>query len=45
MYSFIRNMWILKKITADEVSIFVSKGLITAAEAKTIKAEKQVENG
>ena len=42
MYGFILNMYILKRITAEQVQIYVTKGYITQNEANMILATPQV---
>ena len=41
MYNFILNCWKLGKVTEDDVQIFVTKGFITAEQAKEITAAPQ----
>lgn len=41
MYSFILNMWIMKRITATQVQTYVTKGFITQEEADMILATPQ----
>jgi hypothetical protein len=42
MYNFILNMWIMKKIDAVKVQIYVAKGYISQEEADMISATPQV---
>lgn len=43
MYSFLLNMWIMKKITESQIQIQVTKGKITQPEYNTIVAAPQVQ--
>lgn len=42
MYDFIRNMFVMGRITADQVQGFIEKGFITVEQADAIIAEPQV---
>lgn len=42
MYSFILNMWIMKRVSPEEISTFVEKGFITQEEADNIMSASQV---
>ncbi|MFZ5688690.1 MAG: hypothetical protein ACOY9Y_11045 [Bacillota bacterium] len=42
MYQFLLNMWIMKKITAQQVQNAVNKGYITQQEADIILATPQM---
>jgi len=44
MYKFIYNMWIMKRITAEQVQAYADKGFITQEEANTILATPQCMN-
>lgn len=43
MYSFILNMWIMKRITEEHVQACVVKGFITQEQANMILATPQIE--
>lgn len=42
MYDFILNMWIMRRLTEEQVQMYVTKGYITQAEADMILATPQV---
>lgn len=42
MYAFFLNMWIMRKITAEQLQTMITKGKITQAEYETIIATTQV---
>lgn len=42
MYQFILNLWIMRRITSEQVQTYVSLGYITQAEADMILATPQV---
>ncbi len=42
MEAFIKNMWVLRRITSTQVNAFATKGIITKAQAKVILACTQV---
>lgn len=42
MYSFILNMWIMRKIDAAKVQEYVTKGYIAQVEANIILATPQI---
>jgi hypothetical protein len=43
MYDFIYNMWIMKRITAEQVRLYQAKGFITQADADKIIVSPQTE--
>lgn len=42
MYGFVLNMWVMRRITAEQVQMYVTKGYITQEEANMILATPQV---
>jgi hypothetical protein len=42
MYNFILNMWVMKRITEEQVQAYVVKGFITQEQANMILATPQV---
>lgn len=42
MYAFILNMWIMKRLTQEQVQMYVTKGFITQEEANMILATPQI---
>ena len=42
MYQFILNLWIMGRLTAEQVQAFVARGYITQAEADMILATPQI---
>ena len=41
MYKFVYNMWIMKRITAEQVQAYADKGFISQEEVDTILAMPQ----
>lgn len=41
MYKFVYNMWIMKRITAEQVQAYVNKGLLTQEEVDAILSTPQ----
>lgn len=42
MYGFILNMWVMKRLSQEQVQICVTKGYITQSEADMILATPQL---
>jgi len=42
MYEFIKNMWVMRKYTAEQVNLCVFKGYITQVQADEILAMEQI---
>lgn len=42
MYNFILNMWVMKRLTQEQVQLYGAKGYITQVEAEMILATPQV---
>ncbi|GEA17728.1 hypothetical protein E306M_09310 [Moorella sp. E306M] len=42
MYTFLLNMWIMRKITVDQVQNAVTKGFITQEQAEAILSTSQM---
>lgn len=42
MYQFVLNLWIMSRLTAEQVQAFVARGYITHAEADMILATPQI---
>lgn len=45
MYGFVLNMWIMGRITTDQVNVYLSKNFITEEEADMILATPQISQG
>lgn len=41
MYKFVYNMWIMKRITAEQVQAYTDKGLLTQEEVDAILSTPQ----
>jgi len=41
MYKFVYNMWIMKRITAEQVQAYADKGLLTQEEVAAILSTPQ----
>lgn len=44
LYNFIRNQWVMRRYTAEQVQTAVTKGYISQTEADEILATPQVES-
>jgi hypothetical protein len=42
MYGFILNMWVMKRLTVEQVTTYVTKGFITQEESNMILVTPQV---
>lgn len=42
MYNFILNMWIMKRLSVEQVQMYVTKGFVSQEEANMILATPQV---